>query len=101
MPLEGAIKFEQLGKVVQNLTVLIPIPVVGDYIRYNFEVLKSAEGLFATVEKYADRIMAEVENASSEWQKAQSSENSYLNYHLITKNPKAVERLMDVRQDWR
>ena len=96
MPLEGAIKFKQLGKVVQNLTVLIPIPVVGDYIRYNFAMLEGAQKLFATVEKYADRIMAEVENASSEWQKAQSSENSVWNYHLRQKNSRYLDRLNDV-----
>lgn len=96
---EGAIKFKQLSDVVQNLTVLIPIPVIGDYINYNFEVLKSAEGLFTTVEKYADRIMAEVENASSEWQKAQNNKKSIMNLSIYDEG--TMNRLMDPRWNWR
>ena len=45
---------------MQNLTRLIPLPVIGVYINYSFAMLKGAEALFNTVEKYADRIVAEV-----------------------------------------
>ena len=90
---EGADKFTQISDVVDNLTGLIPLPVIGDYVRYNFAILKGAEALFNTVEKYADRIMAEVKEADKEWERAQKDENSWWNYHLRLKNSKYLKRL--------
>ena len=74
---EGADKFIQLSDVVQNLTRLIPLPVIGVYINYSFAMLKGAEALFNTVEKYADRIVAEVKEVDKAISQNQSKNSLY------------------------
>ena len=94
---EGADKFIQLSDVVDNLTGLIPLPVIGDYVRYNFAILKGAEALFNTVEKYADRIVAEVKEVDKEWERAQKNKNSYWNYRSLLNNSRSLNLLNDAK----
>ena len=88
---EGADKFIQLGKVVQNLTALIPLPVIGDYVRYNFAMLEGAAVLFDTVEKYADRIVAEVKEVDKAMQRDHNNPNRIDNLQRHTNSGAAMD----------